>query len=153
MNKLVKVDAIKDLIFELRGQKVMLDKDIARLYGVSTKALNQAVKRNIHRFPGDFMFQISSEEWENLMFQNGTSNLKYQIGTSSDVDPRSQFATSRWGGVRKLPYAFTRNGVNMLAAVLRSKTAIDRSIFIMRAFSALEEAMSRRKNQLYKVPI
>ena len=91
--------AIESLIYEIRGQKVMLDRDLARLYGVETKVLNQAVKRNIKRFPEDFMFQLNNEEFTNLM---------------------SQIVTSSWGGIRKLPYVFTEQGVAMLSAECRS---------------------------------
>jgi hypothetical protein len=161
MDKIEKATEINSLIYELRGQKVMLDSDISQLYGISTKALNQAVKRNFSRFPADFMFQLTHEEAENLMSQsvtsssrsqNATTNSRSQSVTLKDDNLKSQNATSRWGGVRKLPYAFTRNGVNMLAAVLRSQTAIDRSIFIMRAFSTLEEAIGRRKNPVLSSP-
>lgn len=91
---------IENLIILIRGQKVMLDADLAELYGVETKVFNQAVKRNIKRFPEDFMFQLTEEEVEIL---------------------RSQFVTSRWGGRRYLPYAFTEQGVAMLSSVLRSQ--------------------------------
>lgn len=91
----------------------MLDSDLAMLYGVETRALNQAVKRNIERFPQDFMFQLTKEEFGNL---------------------KSQIVTSSWGGVRKLPYAFTEQGVAMLSSVLKSKRAIDINVQIMRTF-------------------
>jgi hypothetical protein len=130
--KLVPIEFISRRIFELRGQKVILDADIAELYGVSVKRLNEQVKRNIERFPEDFMFQLKEEEGNSL---------------------RSQFATLKRGQHNKyLPYAFTRNGVNMLATVLRSKIAVQRSIFIMRAFSALEEAISHKKRELLSSP-
>lgn len=111
---------IEPLIYQVRGYQVMLDSDLARLYGVDTRRLNEQVKRNLERFPEDFMFQLSKEEVQNLM---------------------SQFATSRWGGTRKQPYAFTENGVAMLSSVLRSKTAIEVNIRIMRAFSAMRGFM------------
>ncbi len=157
MNKLAKVSSIKSLIYVIRGQKVMLDFDLGRLYQVPVKRLNEQVKRNISRFPADFMLQLTQEETENLRCQFGTTNylrgrgnLKSQIVTSSS---RSQNATLKRGGnLKYLPYAFTRNGVNMLAAVLRSEIAIQRSIFIMRAFSALEEAIGRRKNKILSSP-
>ena len=93
------------LIYEVRGHKMMLDFDLAKVYGVETKSLNRAVKRNADRFPKDFMFQISSREWE---------NLKYQIGTSS----------SGYGGRRRPPYAFTEHGAIMAANVLNSPQAV-----------------------------
>ena len=105
---------IKSLIYEIRGQKVMLDKDLAKLYGVSTGNLNKAVKRNIERFPERYMFQLTSDE--NLKFQNGISS---------------------WGGSRSLPYAFTEQGVAMLSSVLHSPTAIQVSISIIDAFVAI----------------
>ena len=107
---------IQALIKTIRGVQVILDRDVARLYGVATGALNRQVKRNEERFPGDFMFRLSAEEWD---------NLKCQIGISS------------WGGDRQLPYAFTENGIAMLSSVLRSPTAIEVNIRIMRAFSAM----------------
>ena len=105
---------IESLIYEIRGQKVMLDKDLAKLYGVSTGNLNKAVKRNIERFPERYMFQLTSDE--NLKFQNGISS---------------------WGGSRSLPYAFTEQGVAMLSSVLHSPTAIQVSISIIDAFVAI----------------
>ena len=107
---------IQALIKTIRGVQVILDRDVAGLYGVATGALNRQVKRNEERFPEDFMFKLSAEEW---------NNLKCQIGISS------------WGGDRQLPYAFTENGIAMLSSVLRSPTAIEVNIRIMRAFSAM----------------
>jgi ORF6N domain len=132
MNKLMKVDTIKNVIFELRGRKIMLDKDIARLYGVVPFRMREQVKRNKERFPEDFMFQLNDHEIELMVSQNAIPSRK-------------------WLGGHK-PYAFTRNGVNMLAAVLRSQTAIDRSIFIMRAFSVLEESIGKRKDRMLSSP-
>ena len=109
-------DVIRSRIFTIRGVQVMLDRDLAELYGVATGALNRQVKRNEERFPEDFMFRLSAEEW---------NNLKCQIGISS------------WGGDRQLPYVFTENGIAMLSSVLRSPTAIEVNIRIMRAFSAM----------------
>lgn len=104
------------MIKVIRGQQVMLDNDLATLYGVETRALNQAVKRNINRFPDDFMFQLTKEELNNLISQN---------------------VTSSWGGIRKLPYAFTEQGIAMLSSVLKSQTAVEVNIRIMRAFIAM----------------
>ena len=104
---------VQNLIYEIRGQKVMLDSDLAKLYQVETKVLNQAVKRNSKRFPPDFMFQLDNKEFAIL---------------------KSQFVTSSWGGTRKLPYAFTEQGVAMLSGLLHSDVAIDANIAIMRAF-------------------
>lgn len=110
------LSAIQSKIYEIRGQRVMLDRDLAELYQVETKVLNQAVKRNIKRFPADFMFQLTSQEFANL---------------------RSQFVTSSWGGTRRLPYAFTEEGVAMLSGLLHSDVAINANIVIMRAFVAM----------------
>jgi phage regulator Rha-like protein len=104
-------------IYEIRGQKVILDRDLAQMYDVTTSNLNKAVKRNIDRFPDDFMFRLNSLEFD-LIFQNGTSS---------------------WGGTRKLPYAFTEHGVAMLAGLLNSQKAIDVNIQIVRAFVALRQ--------------
>ena len=111
---------IKSLIYEIRGVKVILDKDLADLYHVTTGNLNKAVKRNIRRFPSDFMFQLNKTEFEQL-----NNDLIFQNGISS------------WGGTRKLPFAFTEQGVAMLSGVLHSEIAIDVNISIMRAFVAL----------------
>ena len=116
---------IENLIHVIRGQQVMIDSDLARLYGVETRRLNEQVKRNIERFPDDFMIQLTKDEISNLMSQIATSSLKSQNGISN------------WGGYRKLPYAFTENGVAMLSSVLRSKTAIEVNIRIMRAFTVM----------------
>lgn len=116
---------IKEQIYTVRGKQVMIDKDLALLYGVETKRLNEQVKRNIERFPEDFMFQLTMEE--------------YQI--VSRVDLRSQIATSSWGGTRKLPYAFTENGIAMLSSVLRSETAIAVNIKIMRTFTQIRKSV------------
>lgn len=112
---------VESLIQVVRGQQVMLDRDLAELYGVETKRLNEQVKRNIERFPEDFMFQLTSNEFDNL---------------------KSQIATSSWGGVRKLPYAFTEQGVAMLSGVLKSPTAVEVNIRIMRAFVSMRHFMA-----------
>lgn len=112
---------IKSLIRVIRGQQVMLDRDLARLYQTDTGQLNRQVKRNLDRFPLDFMFQLSDEELEILKCQNGISS---------------------WGGDRYLPFAFTRNGIAMLSSVLRSKTAIEVNKRIMRAFTAIPDLVN-----------
>ncbi len=111
MNSVIPVENIENLIYLIRGQKVMPDRDLAALYGVETKRINEQVKRNKDRFPEDFMFQLTKEEFMNL---------------------KSQIATSRWGGRRKAPYAFTEQGVSMLSSVLNSKRAVQVNIQIMR---------------------
>ena len=141
-NEIVKVasaslqplESIENLIHVIRGKQVMLDRDLARLYGVETFRLNEQVKRNIERFPEDFMFQLSKEEFE---------NLKSQIAISSgDEILKSQIAISSWGGTRKLPYVFSENGVAMLSSVLRSQQAININIQIMRAFNAMRHFLA-----------
>jgi hypothetical protein len=109
----MELEIIKSKIFEIRDQKVMLDFDLSELYEIETRVLNQAVKRNINRFPQDFMFQLNEFEFANL---------------------KSQFVISRWGGTRKLPFVFTEQGVTMLSIVLHSPKAIEVNISIMRAF-------------------
>lgn len=124
MNDLIQ---IQDLIYTVRGQKVMLDSDLAQLYGVLTKNLNKAVKRNIERFPQDFMFQLTKEEYQNLRFQNGTSK-------------------SAHGGRRYMPYVFTEQGVAMLSSVLESKQAIAVNIQIMRTFVQVKQFALEHKD-------
>ena len=159
MNELTE---IQSKIHEIRGQRVMLDYDLAAMYGVETKVLNQAVKRNIERFPEDFMFQLTKGEWEILKCQNGTSNsLRSQIATLNDWESqnvisnlpenhgdeslRSQIVTIKNGrGEHKkyMPYAFTELGVAMLSSVLRSPLAIQVNIGIMRAFVTMRHALN-----------
>ena len=113
---ILKEDKISEMIYSIKGERVMLDSDLAHIYNVETKALNRAVKRNVTRFPPDFMFQLSQEEWNNLKYQNGTSS---------------------WGGRRTLPFVFTEHGAIMLASVLNSERAIEASILVVRAFVKL----------------
>jgi len=121
---LARVERIERAILILRDQKVMLDSDLAGLYGVETKALNRAAKRNRGRFPSDFVFQLTREEVEILRCQTGTSSLRSQIGTSKDGR----------GGRRYRPYAFTEQGVAMLSSVLHSQRAVRVNVEIMRTF-------------------
>lgn len=118
-------EVISNKIYYIRETKVMLDKDLAELYGVTTGNLNKAVKRNIKRFPEDFMFQLTKEEFDNLKFQ---------------------FGTSSWGGTRSLPYAFTEQGVAMLSGILNSERAISVNIQIMRIFTKIREAKTDNLN-------
>jgi len=120
MSNAISVELIATKILLIRGKRVMLDRDLAKLYEVDTSQLTRQVKRNIERFPEDFMFQLTKEEFENLMCQ---------IGISS------------WGGTRKLPYVFTEQGVAMLSGVLHSKRAIRVNIQIMRAFIQLKRML------------
>ena len=128
MNEVLVKDDIKveDMIYEIRGKYVMLDSDLGRIYECTngTKDINKAVKRNIERFPSDFYFQLSSEEFNNLKFQNGTSSW------------------NNYGGIRKLPHVFTEQGVAMLATVLRTKVAAEMSVSIMRAFVKMRHYLS-----------
>ena len=126
----VPIERITQAILLIRGQKVMLDVDLAELYGVETKMLNRAVKRNQDRFPGDFMFQLTVEETLSLRYQSGTSNLRSQNGTSS------------WGGRRYRPNVFTEQGVAILSSVLRSKRAVLVNIQIMRTFVRLRQILA-----------
>ena len=130
MGDLVSVEVIATKIFEVRGKKVMLDSDLARLYGVSTKRLNEQVKRNRQRFPDDFMHHLTQQEVTIL---------------------RSQFATSRWGGSRYSPYVFSQEGVAMLSSVLSSRRAIQVNIQIMRAFVKLKELLLTHKDLALKL--
>ena len=120
INSLLSEETIANKIYFIRNQKVMLDRDLAALYGIETKVLNQAVKRNMSRFPEDFMFQLTEIEFQNL---------------------KSQIVTSSWGGTRKLPYAFTEHGVLMLSSVLKSDKAIQVNIQIMRIFTKVRQML------------
>ena len=131
---------IQHKIHEIRGQRVILDRDLAALYGVETKVLNQAVKRNIERFPEDFMFQLTSEEFRNLRSQIMTS---YVSENERDTQLRSQIVTSNSIKMtRALPYAFTEHGVVMLASLLRSDIAVTMSVQITRAFVAMRQTIA-----------
>jgi len=131
MSTLIPIERIENKILLIRGQKVMMDADIASLYQVETKQLVRAVRRNLGRFPSDFMFQLSAEEFKNLRFHFGTSRL--------------------WGGRRYLPYVFTEQGVAMLSSVLRSEGAVQINILIMRAFVKLREILASHKNLARKL--
>ena len=129
---LIPGERIEHAILLIRGQKMMLDRELATLYGVETKNLNKAVRRNFDRFPSDFMFQLTAEEAQNLRFQIGTSGSGY-------------------GGRRYLPYVFTEQGVAMLSSVLRSKQAVQVNVAIMRAFVRLREALALHKELARKL--
>jgi hypothetical protein len=131
MNEMIVPDEIVlSKIYLIRGVKVMLDKDLAELYGVTTGNLNKAVSRNIFRFPRDFMFQLTKQEFDNLIFQIGTS---------------------RWGGTRKMPYAFTEQGVAMLSSVLHSMKAIMVNIQIIRIFTRIRSLLESHSEILKKL--
>jgi len=132
MSNLVSAESIASRIFEIRGKKVMLDRDLAKLYEVDTSQLTRQVRRNIERFPADFMFQLTKDELSNLI---------------------CHFGTSSWGGTRKLPYAFTEQGVAMLSGVLHSKRAIHVNIQIMRAFTQLRRMLLTNKDLKRKIGV
>jgi hypothetical protein len=137
-----KVKAIEPLILTIRGQRVILDEDLARIYGVTTKVFNQAVKRNKRKFPTDFMFQLTVEEYE---------GLRSQIVTSSQTSNRSQFVTGFHGGRRYLPYTFTEHGAVMAANILRSERAIQMSVFVVRAFIKMRAMLVSQKGLARKL--
>ena len=139
---LVAVDALSDRIHLVRGQRVMLDSDLADLYGVTTKRFNEQVKRNLERFPTDFMFQLTEEEGESFRSQIATSNAADSL--------RSQFVTSNVGrgGRRYLPYVFTEHGAIMAASVLNSPRAVEVSVFVVRALLAGSRELSERLDEL-----
>jgi len=132
------VEQIESRIFLIRGQKVMLDQDLAELYGVETKRFNEQVRRNSERFPEDFMFQLTAEEFANLRSQFDTSSLRSQIATSNNPvgTPAGR------GGRRHLPYAFTEHGAIMAASVLNSPRAVETSVQVVRAFVRLRQMLS-----------
>lgn len=150
---------IESLIRVIRGQQVILDSDLAMLYGVETKALNQAVKRNSNRFPADFMFQLTKEEASRSRSQIVTLNeneisSRSQFATFNDEEVllRSQIVTSNGrGGNRYMPYAFTRNGIAMLSSVLRSDTAVEVNIRIMRAFTMIPQLVNHNTQIIQRI--
>ncbi len=129
-HELIPKETIEQKIFLIRGQKVMFDRDLARLYGITTFNLNKAVTRNIARFPEDFMFKLNKREFQNLIFQ---------------------FGISSWGGTRKLPRVFTEHGILMLSSVLRSKSAVYVNIQIMRIFVRLNKMIKSHRELLSKI--
>lgn len=130
LQALVAEQKILNKIYAIRGEKVMLDQDLAEMYGVETKQLKRQVKRNIDRFPKDFMFELTTKEFENL---------------------RSQIGTSSWGGTRYMPMAFTEQGVAMLSSILNSKTAIEVNIRIIRVFTKMREFALTHKEILLQL--
>ncbi|MFN5772808.1 ORF6N domain-containing protein [Flavobacterium sp.] len=123
-------ETVLDKIYVIRNQKVLLDRDLAQLYGIETKRLNEAVKRNLSRFPDDFMFQLNDVEFETL---------------------KSQFATSSWGGNRKRPFAFTEHGILMLSSVIHSELAISVNIQIMRLFTQMRQRIMEHSEVQEKI--
>jgi hypothetical protein len=131
-SSIVPAERIEQVILLIRGEKVILDIDLAGLYGVEVKRLNEQIRRNLGRFPPDFLFQLSQEEYSNL---------------------KSHFATSRsgWGGRRKLPYAFTEHGAIMAASVLNTPRAVEMSVFVVRAFVRLRNFLAAHKELAEKL--
>jgi hypothetical protein len=166
-----KPENLAQLVFFVRGEKVMLDADLAMLYGVETGAINRAVKRNVGRFPEDFMFRLTSEDWENLKCQFGissSSGLKSTrdatrpraVAMADGREPNSSHTVMRsrvaetvtaHGGRRGLPYAFTEQGVAMLSSVLRSSRAVEVNIAIMRTFVQLRRLMDSNRDLARKI--
>jgi uncharacterized membrane-anchored protein YjiN (DUF445 family) len=130
MSEIIPIELILSKIYLIRSVKVMLDKDLAELYQVETRILNQSVRRNIKRFPADFMFQLTKKEHDNL---------------------KSQIVTSSWGGARKLPLAFSENGIAMLSSILSSDRAIQVNIQIMRTFTELRRFLSTHEELRRKI--
>jgi len=126
----LEIQSLDNSIHVIRGYRVMLDEDLAKIYGVETKVLNQAIRRNKNRFPEDFMFQLTIKEFNNL---------------------RSQIVTSSWGGRRKMPFVFTEHGTVMLASVLRSKRAVQMSIEVVKTFVRFRQVLASHKNTMEQV--
>ncbi|WP_025145837.1 ORF6N domain-containing protein [Pedobacter jeongneungensis] len=137
------IKSIQNRIYEIRGERVMLDFDLAILYEVETKVLNQAVKRNIKRFPDDFMFQLTSFEWQDISIQNEKIDSSPTDGINMN---RSQIVTGSQKHRGNLPYAFTEQGVAMLSGVVNSDKAINMNIAIMRAFVDVRKILLKQSN-------
>lgn len=142
MDNIIPIDKIESKILLLRGQKVMLDRDLAALYDVETRVLNQAVKRNIERFPKDFMFQLSEFEIDNLVSRNVIPSSRSQIVT---------LKIKRGQNIKYLPYVFTEQGIAMLSSVLKSKKAIKMNIEIMRTFVNIRKFVSSYEGLAMKI--
>ena len=141
--ELIGTDGIQNRIFTVRGLQVMVDSDLSILYGVEVKRLNEQVKRNIERFPAEFMFQLTPDEYDRLRCQLGTLN--------NIANLKSQIATSSWGGKRKNPYVFTEQGVAMLSAVLKSETAVKTSIQIINAFVTMRRFIATNAQVFHRL--
>ena len=149
----LKPENIAQLVLFIRGEKIILDRDLASLYGVTTKALNQAVKRNAPRFPADFMFQLTKSEYEGSRSQFGTtSNRSQSAAKAGAASSRSQSVTLKRGqNIKYFPYAFTEQGVAMLSSVLRSPRAVEVNIAIMRTFVQLRRLMETNRDLAQKI--
>ena len=158
-NIIPKPENLASLVLAIRGEKVLLDADLADLYGVEARALNQAVARNRNRFPDDFMFQLTSEEWERMRSQTVTSSGAKGGRSSQTVMSShpvagltSQIVMSNGrGGRRTLPYAFTEQGIAMLSSVLRSQRAVEVNIAIMRTFVQLRRLMDSNRDLAHRI--
>ena len=139
------IQSIQNRIYEIRKQKVMLDFDLALLYEVETKRINEQVKRNIDRFPLDFMFRLNQKEWENIRSQNATAS------ENESMRPQNATASQKKRNTTITPFAFTEHGVTMLASVLKSKRAIDMNIAIVRAFIAIRHFANENKNVVVQI--
>ena len=140
------IRSIQNRIYKIRGARVMLDKDLAALYETETKAVNLAVKRNLERFPEDFMFQLTKAEWDDVRFQaEALEKQQHPL--------RFQIETSKKGGTRYLPYVFTEQGVAMLSGLLNSERAINMNIAIMRAFVDIRKALLAHPNSKQQLKI
>jgi len=136
---------LQNLVYAVRGKKVMLDSDLGKIYGVTTSRLNEQVKRNLLRFPADFMFQLTKDEWADSMSQNAISNM--------EDDLMSQNAISNRGGRRKLPFVFTEHGALMLASVLNTAQAISASLQVVRVFVKIREIVSTNQELSQKLTV
>jgi hypothetical protein len=136
-----KEDEIISRIYQVRGRKVMIDSDLAIIYDVSTSRLNQQVRRNMQRFPDDFMFQITTDEFANLMLQIATSSSS-QRNQVKEIEQQSRKIFIKWGGRRKPPLVFTEHGALMLASILNSSNAINAGVYIVRAFVKMREIIA-----------
>jgi len=136
-------EIISGKIYEIRGQKVMLDIDLAELYGIENKRLKEAVRRNLQRFPDDFMFRLTSKEKNYIKL--------HFVDNQSNINLRSQIASSSWGGARYQPFAFTEQGIAMLSSVLNSQQAIEINIHIMRIFVKMRQLAFSYKELLERV--
>jgi ORF6N domain len=149
-NIAAKPASIAPLVMLIRGEKVLLDSDLARLYGVEARALNQAVARNRKRFPVDFMFRLTTEEWERLKYQAGISSVRAVAGSGTNSS-QTVMSSGKHRGRAYRPYAFTEQGVAMLSSVLRSPRAVEVNIAIMRTFVQLRRLMDSNRDLARKI--
>ncbi len=147
---LISPEAIVPMVHWLRHEKIILDSDLAELYGVEARVLNQAVKRNIGRFPADFMFQLTAQEWDNLRAQMVTSENEHHSAARVNSS-QTVMSSKKHRGYKYLPYAFTEQGVAMLSSVLRSQRAVEVNIAIMRTFVQLRRLMDSNRDLAQKI--